>query len=379
MNPEGVHFSDENYDEGEEDDNGDGEDTPHGSNSTDVPAFGAYGASQRPFITCVGKKFGRFQVHRAIRQLIDQYSDGPWISSKHIPKEVIEQMWGCFKTLYVWDQTEDTRVKNNFKFVIKERYRDIMKEHREKSAKLAIAAGHDISEKGKDFDIMKDFVPRGMQAQAWEDMCRQWNTEAWLKRSASGTSNRNTTDSGGNISRHTGGSIGYDEHRIRLTAKLGRPPRFLELFFQTHLDKASKMKYLDGDDTGKKFCTETARELYEAYSQALLEKYGDDLHDQIDDAELWAKTQKEIRGASKNNYIYGVGSSDLGFVVTGKLSAAAGCSSSFCGSQHEVKELRTQLENANMETTLLRQNQEKMQQQLAQLMTQVGILTGNRV
>lgn len=68
----------------------------------------------------------------------------------------------------------------------------------------------------------------------------------------------------------------------------------------------------------------------------MLEKYGDDLHDQIDDAELWAKTQKEIRGASKNNYIYGVGSSDLGFVVTGKLSAAAGCSSSFCGSQHEV-------------------------------------------
>ncbi|KAI3682265.1 hypothetical protein L2E82_50006 [Cichorium intybus] len=55
-----------------------------------------------------------------------------------------------------------------------------------------------------------------MQAQAWEDMCRQWNTEAWLKRSGSGTSNRNTTDSGGNISRHTGGSIGYDEHRIRL-------------------------------------------------------------------------------------------------------------------------------------------------------------------
>ncbi|KAI3524130.1 hypothetical protein L1887_02782 [Cichorium endivia] len=100
----------------------------------------------------------------------------------------------------------------------------------------------------------------------------QWNTEAWLKRSASETSNRNTTDSGGNISRHTGGSIGYDEHRIRLTAQLGRPPRFLELFFQTHLDKASKMKYLDGDDTGKKFCTETARELYEAYSRALLEK-----------------------------------------------------------------------------------------------------------
>ncbi|KAI3765068.1 hypothetical protein L2E82_15092 [Cichorium intybus] len=91
-------------------------------------------------------------------------------------------------------------------------------------------------------------------------MCRQWNTEAWLKRSVSGTSNRNTRDSGGNISRHTRGSIGYDEHRIRL-----------------------------------------------------------------------------------------------------------------------VKELRTQLENANMETTLLRQNQEKMQQQLAQLMTQVGILTRNSV
>ncbi|KAI3524781.1 hypothetical protein L1887_03445 [Cichorium endivia] len=34
MNPKRVHFSDEDYDEGEEDDNGDGEATAHGSNST---------------------------------------------------------------------------------------------------------------------------------------------------------------------------------------------------------------------------------------------------------------------------------------------------------------------------------------------------------
>lgn len=47
---------------------------------------------------------------------------------------------------------------------------------------------------------------------------KEWNTDAWLKRSASGKSNRNTADSGGKIARHTGGSISYDEHRIRFVS-----------------------------------------------------------------------------------------------------------------------------------------------------------------
>ena len=68
----------------------------------------------------------------------------------------------------------------------------------------------------------------------------------------------------------------------------------------------------------------------------MLEKYGDDLRDHaIDDVELWKETQRKITKGSKTNYIYGIGSSDLESLVTGKSSAAS-CSSSTCESQHEV-------------------------------------------
>ncbi|CAH1430974.1 unnamed protein product [Lactuca virosa] len=86
-------------------------------------------------------------------------------------------------------------------------------------------------------------------------------------------------------------------------------PPFLELFLFTHLDKASKKKYFAGDVEGKQFLhRDRASEAYEVYSRSLLEKYGDDFHDHpIDDAELWAKTQREISGASRSSYIYRIG------------------------------------------------------------------------
>ncbi|CAI9267634.1 unnamed protein product [Lactuca saligna] len=329
--------------------------------------------SRPPLVSVVGKKFGRYDVVRAVRRLIDQYIEGSWISFKEIPKEVIEHIWIKFKTLYDWDFREDEKVRENFEFIVQDRYRDLMGTFRNRSADMARAAGHDISPDNKDYNIMQNFVPNGMQSQRWKDLCREWNTDAWLKRSASAKSNRNTADSGGKIARHTGGSISYDEHRIRFIAKKGRPPTFLELFLITHLDKTSKKKYFDGDVEGKQFCTERAREAYEAYSRALLEKYGDDLVDHpIDDAELWAKTQREISGASRSSYIYGVGSSDINSLFNGKSSVGAGCSSSYCGSQQEVKELRNQLENVERERVLMQQKQEMMEQQLAQLMRRFG-------
>ncbi|KAL8236062.1 hypothetical protein R6Q59_017143 [Mikania micrantha] len=47
-----------------------------------------------------------------------------------------------------------------------------------------------------------------------------WNTEEWRKKSMSGKDNRSKTDGSGKISRHTGGSIGYDERSLILFAIL---------------------------------------------------------------------------------------------------------------------------------------------------------------
>ncbi|KAK1429996.1 hypothetical protein QVD17_12403 [Tagetes erecta] len=87
-----------------------------------------------------------------------------------------------------------------------------------------------------------------------------WGTDEWQKKSTAGKRNRASADSSGKRSRHTGGSVGFDEHRIRLKTKLGREPSFGEVFLETHLIKESKIKLWAGElqinnMEGMNFCT----------------------------------------------------------------------------------------------------------------------------
>ncbi|KAL8227251.1 hypothetical protein R6Q57_017083 [Mikania cordata] len=94
-----------------------------------------------------------------------------------------------------------------------------------------------------------------------------WNTEDWCKKSTIAKDNRSKTDRGGKTSRHTGGSIGYNERRLRLRVKLGKEPTFLELFLDTHLNKKYKKRLWIGELNvkileGLQFCTERAKNAY---------------------------------------------------------------------------------------------------------------------
>ncbi|XP_076958845.1 uncharacterized protein LOC143634712 [Bidens hawaiensis] len=148
-------------------------------------------------------------------------------------------------------------------------------------------------------------------------MCDAWDTEEWNKKSKSAKANRMKIDSSGKFSRHTGGSIGYDEYRVRLRKALGREPTFKEIFLVTHLNKEGKRKLLAGElDVnnleGMVFCTERAREAYEEYLFLMLEKYGPEFSD--DDPVVWS--QVVAKGHTKR--VFGIGSSDLNYVVTGR-------------------------------------------------------------
>ncbi|KAK1437012.1 hypothetical protein QVD17_07552 [Tagetes erecta] len=97
-----------------------------------------------------------------------------------------------------------------------------------------------------------------------------WGTDEWQKKSVAGKRNRASADSSGKRSRHTGGSVGFDEHRIRLKTKLGREPSFGEVFLETHLIKESKIKLWAGElqinnMEGMNFCTARARKAYVSY------------------------------------------------------------------------------------------------------------------
>ncbi|KAD3068862.1 hypothetical protein E3N88_36742 [Mikania micrantha] len=165
-----------------------------------------------------------------------------------------------------------------------------------------------------------------------------WNTEEWRKKSMSGKDNRSKTDGSGKISRHTGGSIGYDERSLILRVKLGKEPTFLELFLDTHLNKRCKkrlwavelnVKILDG----LQFCTERAKEAYAEYLEEMTKEHG--LNFTQDDARIWER----LHGNGGPKRVFGIGSSDLSFVVTGTSSSSYGSTPSFVDQQAQQREL----------------------------------------
>ncbi|KAD3337224.1 hypothetical protein E3N88_32744 [Mikania micrantha] len=91
---------------------------------------------------------------------------------------------------------------------------DIMSEFGEKSRNKAKEDGHDIPFGEEKFDITCNYPPNCIPLERWQRLCKIWNTDKWLKKSKTGRSNRNN-----DISRHTGGSMGFEEHRIKLLVK----------------------------------------------------------------------------------------------------------------------------------------------------------------
>ncbi|KAJ0615597.1 putative transposase, Ptta/En/Spm, plant [Helianthus annuus] len=209
-----------------------------------------------------------------------------------------------------------------------------MSDCRDESAKKARIAGHTIPENEYDFGVMCEYPSRFVHEDIWHELCMHWNTDEWQKKSERGKSNRKKADSDDVISRHTGGSRGYDEHRIILERILGRPPTFKELFLATHLTKESKKKFWAGmyDESlaGAEFCTARSKKAY-TYARYMIEKYGEDVTQHpVGDADLWERAQ----GGSR----FGIGSSDRSFVITGTTSSSSGSASyaDYQRSQEEV-------------------------------------------
>nr|KAJ0191704.1 hypothetical protein LSAT_V11C800395860 [Lactuca sativa] len=231
-------------------------------------------------------------------------------------------------------------IESGFRSVVQDRYSDIMSEYRHESANRARAAGHNILNTDNEFAIMRDFEPITFNEDVWKDLCKYWDTNT--------------------VSRHTGGSRGYDQYRLELELK--HIPTFLELFLITHLTAEAKKKFKAKDyDTIQEleFCTPIARAICR-YTSAMVEKYGEGLT-QHPNGDVQAQ-----EGRGKCRRIYGVGSSYLHFVVTETSSNGnKPTSSEYQQSQQQVQEL----EEAHAE--LARQNGEMAKRQ-AQMENQMA-------
>ncbi|KAK9067541.1 hypothetical protein SSX86_011652 [Deinandra increscens subsp. villosa] len=304
-------------------------------------------------------QFASGKVHRAIKIMFTQKHNGVWLTWKEVPKDVVDKAFDIFKTKYRYDPSCHYATREAFENVMKDRYPDIMSYWRTSSRKKARDAGHFIPPKKHNFKVICDYPPKGVDLDRWRKMCEAWDTEKWLQRSQCARKNRMSADSSGAISRHTGGSMGYDEHRIVLKRNLGRDPTFKELFFATHLTKDSKKKFLSGECQSMEeliFCTARSKEAYGAYETDMLKKYGK----QHDDSDLWVGKQ-----GGSGTRIFGIGSSDPQFVVTGKSSTieSGPLIAEYERSQKRVQELEARIETMENQLTQVIENERQARDQ----------------
>ncbi|CAI9279839.1 unnamed protein product [Lactuca saligna] len=265
--------------------------TPHysgthgGSNDADS------NGSHRPFITRKGYKFRRQSIHRAIVKIFWQSINEPWVTYKKTSKEVVTQMFERFRTQYRWDPNEEGLIHEGFENTLKDRYRGRMRDAREASANSARKAGHVITEINDNFEIVANYNPAEIHIDVWRP-------------------------------RHTGGSIRFEEHRL-------------------------KLKQLTDKEAQVDFVNETSRVAIESYNTSLSKKYGDDpTQHNVNDPELWTQTQLLRKGRKQKGSIYGAGYSDLHFLMTGAYSyESTSASADFAKSQQEVNELRQKISN----------------------------------
>ncbi|XP_076938486.1 uncharacterized protein LOC143606690 [Bidens hawaiensis] len=172
-----------------------------------------------------------------------------------------------------------------------------MWERRQEPKKKARKAGHIIGNKEDKLDIICEFPPKTMSRDIWRSLCLGWSLKKWQNKSPSGRNNRANADNRDYISRHTSGSMGFEERRIYLEKKYGRKITWLEMFFHTHLTKECKTIFWAGeldihDWEEFEFCTDRSKETYADYMRNMIELYGSDLSQHpAGDLDVWAKVQ----------------------------------------------------------------------------------------
>ncbi|XP_022040882.1 uncharacterized protein LOC110943441 [Helianthus annuus] len=140
--------------------------------------------------------------------------------------------------------------------------------------------------------------------------------------------------------------MGYAERRARMKRKMNEEPNFKQIFLETHLTKECKQKLWDGEIDiynlkELKFCTKRAEKVYGDYLSAMENVYRPNFSEYPDDPAVWAR----VIGEGRTRRVYGIGSSDLNYLVTGTSSFAGSAPSQaeYQRSQEEAQVMRTRM------------------------------------
>ncbi|KAL8209448.1 hypothetical protein R6Q57_006180 [Mikania cordata] len=105
-----------------------------------------------------------------------------------------------------------------------------------------------------------------------------------------------------------------------------------------------------------------------AYLSAMIEMYGPGFtHDNVD---VWERVQaKDSISRHTSRRVYGIGDSDISFVVTGAPSSSCGVTPSYVEyrqSQEKVKDLESQLQDLGSQLEMERKLREESEQRIEQ-------------
>ncbi|KAL8227272.1 hypothetical protein R6Q57_017104 [Mikania cordata] len=319
-----VDHEDDDHDQelgdndGNQDGNDDGDDLDYLDMHDSISGDDASHASQRPFISRIGDGFESSDIHRSIGRVLREHLSGPWTTYRKVPQKVVVVMVKRFKTRWNWDKDSDQCIYEGFVNMLKKRYRDIMLGLRKSSLNLASQAGHNITINDPEvFNVIRNF-PLIWLHKTYGVKCVRFGTP---KSGVKGLLVEKTTAT-----------------RLIERVKLVKEPTFLELFLDTHLNKKCKKRFWAGELNvkileGLHFCTERAKEAYEEYLQEMIKEYG--LNFTQDDARVWER----LLGNGGPKRVFGIGSSDLDFVVTETSSSSYGSTPSFVDQQAQQRVL----------------------------------------
>ncbi|KAK1423392.1 hypothetical protein QVD17_18694 [Tagetes erecta] len=140
-----------------------------------------------------------------------------------------------------------------------------------------------------------------------------------------------------------GGSMGFDEHRIRLGGKVG----YDLVFVDTHATKETKKRLQGGEINIKdleelEFVTQRSKRSFASFQKELEKEYGstNDQNPNRGDLAVWERLNPDSRGN-----MFGIGSSDQNFVVNGIQPSFYGCGSyNDVGQSQKVHDVCLELE-----------------------------------
>ncbi|KAK1419883.1 hypothetical protein QVD17_29303 [Tagetes erecta] len=349
----------------------------------------------RPWIKRCGKKFANGRVHKSVIGILDQKLDGIWPMFSMIPHSKLKEMFNTFRTRWRWDPRDEQHIYDGFLNVLAGRYRDKWARLRLESKKKARADGYVIGDKEMKFDITQNYPHAMVPLERWKHLCDIWDTEKWSHRSQAGRNNRKN-----DLSRHTGGSMGFDEHRIRLEKQKGGKVGYDLVFVDTHATKETKKRLRDEEINIKdleelEFVTQRSKKSFASFQKELEKEYGstNDQNPNRGDLAVWERLNPNSRGN-----MFGIGSSDPNFVVNWIQSSFYGCGSyndvgksqkvhDVCLELEREHEARENLENhleqleidreeereqAHVEREKERAEREKLQKQIIEILKRFG-------